>query len=651
MTRSLSIFLLVTALFSAVFLSPLGCGSSETSVFDDDDGGVARDGGELEGLVSIAVDPPESTIALVRGEGGRYTATTKLTAVGTFEDGSTRDITALSNWTPSVLSASAVHGDVRVSAPGVVTIRVDAADRNASATLTVTLSGAERAEGIDDATAAKLDAPVGAGAKTTIAYPTEGALFPANLNPLTVHVRKTVDAQSVVRLSLKAGDLVDFQYYAPCEDGPNATLGCYVSLPKALVPILSGPSESGDVAFTARIAGADGASLVESDAVNTAFSEAPLTGGLYYWTTIDASQDAGSTAIFRYDLQGDTAQPELVYSNKGSPASHRDSNDCVGCHTISPDGSKLSLTIGGSFPGDFMLIDIATRTRTVVKNEEFATLSAFDPTGQRIVTAYRGDLTLRGADMTLADQGPVLASVAEKKTDIFWSPDGKLFTFTGWIPGENEAPLPTDDGDLGKHALNGDLKWGAQIFIADSNGRTVTNEARVLVAREPGVAANYYPAVSDDGALVVYNRSDCGGVATTKYNGKTSACAGYDDFSAKIRLISPRGGTAVEPARANGVGDFGNSWPRWSPDHATFRGKRLYWVAFSSRRPYGLQVNHSGATKPQLWFAAIAVEPGKELAGDPSYSAIWLPAQNPNQAVPNGNHVPQWVKQAVQILK
>jgi hypothetical protein len=102
--------------------------------------------------------------------------------------------------------------------------------------------------------------------------------------------------------------------------------------------------------------------------------------------------------------------------------------------------------------------------------------------------------------------------------------------------------------------------------------------------------------------------------------------------------------------RANGGAANGNSWPRFSPDKGTFRGKDLYWVAFSSRRAYGVQVNGPGSTLgntvPQLWVAGVL---GGAGGSDPSFAPAWLPAQNTNQSAPNGNHVPQWVKVAIVI--
>ena len=58
-------------------------------------------------------------------------------------------------------------------------------------------------------------------------------------------------------------------------------------------------------------------------------------------------------------------------------------------------------------------------------------------------------------------------------------------------------------------------------------------------------------------------------------------------------------------------------------------------------------------TKPQLWFAAVLI--GQETVLDPSSPPVWLPNQNPTpigalpNSLPTGNHVPQWVKVAVEI--
>ena len=173
------------------------------------------------------------------------------------------------------------------------------------------------------------------------------------------------------------------------------------------------------------------------------------------------------------------------------------------------------------------------------------------------------------------------------------------------------------------------------------------DDAHVLVDREAGVTS-YYPAISTDGTLVVFNKSSCSGPMTMDGYGD-APCDGYDDITATLWLTTPNGSTPVKLDHANGGDMNSNSWPRWSPDAGTFRGQQLYWLAFSSRRPYGLQVNSSGTSaKPQLWFSAVLS--GSEFGGDPSHAPVWLPNQNLVQSTPTGNHVPQWVRIAVPII-
>ena len=154
---------------------------------------------------------------------------------------------------------------------------------------------------------------------------------------------------------------------------------------------------------------------------------------------------------------------------------------------------------------------------------------------------------------------------------------------------------------------------------------------------------------------MVFNQSTCGSDPDVNYNGAagygTGTCDGYDDSTAQLWWVSTAGnGTAVSLDNANGgSNNYDNSWPRFSPDVSTFRGQTLYWVAFSSRRPYGNQLNTGGlmSSQPQLWFSGVT---SAEISvGDPSYAPVWLPGQNPSQATPYGNHVPQWVKVAIPI--
>ncbi len=633
----------------ALSVGALGCSGGNRSLGFASDGGdgpwTNADASALANPASLAIRPKSAQVVLV-ASGAGFSATSAFTAQATFADGSSRDVSASAQWVSTdATMVSVTNGVATARAPGVYTIRATEGSASDDATLTVTLSGAMYAAGFAAADQRKLDAAPTGGATTSIAYPLASALLPANLAPVTVHIAKSVPSQSRARLSFDAAPLLALDYYAPCEAGPNSQAACYVTLPAALTSLFAPASAAADITLRGRVAASDGSALAETAPIRVAWAPVNLTGGLYYWTTIPAVQNDGSTGICRYDFDGDHSMPQTVYTDKGSPPDHVNGVTCVGCHAISHDGTKMAMTIGGSVPSDWMLLDVATKNRIALRDQApFATETVFNPDGSRMVNMLRGDLTLRAADATLAAEGTVLASIPEKKTDAFWSNDGTLLAFVGWLPGQNGA-LPASDSN----GLNGDTKPGGQIWLAPSDGLTVASSAKVLVGRAVG-RTSFYPAISDDSRLVVFDQSSCSGPPTAGYGG--GPCDGYDDVSARLYAVTPGGGTPVALDHANGPPNSSNSWPRWSPDHGTFRGKTLYWIAFSSRRPYGLALDVAGdATgKPQLWFAAIALDSGG-LTADPSFAPVWLPGQDPDLAAPNGNHVPQWVTKAVPIAQ
>jgi Tol biopolymer transport system component len=284
--------------------------------------------------------------------------------------------------------------------------------------------------------------------------------------------------------------------------------------------------------------------------------------------------------------------------------------------------------------------------------QKFVNMTTFSRDGSEMVNMAYGKLTLRTADATgtvISDNLFATTISTESMSHPFWSPDGSAMAFVSWAPGKY--------GAVAGQQVTGDMVQGAQIWIAPSDGKNFTGPPTLLVPRSPLDAAgnatysSYYPSISDDGTWVVFDRSSCSGPAdpiATDWG--AGACDGYNDYSAQLMLIAAAGGTPVLLANANGTQTWTNSWPRWSPDHGKFRGNTLYWIAFSSRRDYGLSLKGStnGSTKPQMWFTAVVVDktnPGK----DPSFAPVWLPGQDPDPTGPRGNHTPAWTSVALPI--
>jgi hypothetical protein len=493
--------------------------------------------------------------------------------------------------------------------------------------------------------------------------------------------------------------------------------GCYVKLPLALTQLFIATSEKEDIRMTARVLSGTGA-MVESQTISVAWANVGLSGGLYYWSVVSGvticpgnppaatpgtycrldprqtweTDPLLGTAIYRYDLTNGTPAPTVTWTDDGGPRGTTPYNGapqafvagtagghCIGCHAISNDGKYMALTLGGSSSTDganFALLDIAMQQLISInpsartdpnssptanpadywkqfRHEGLAAENAWGPNTDRLVSMFQSRLyltaiTVSGTTGTAQRMGQVIPSWGEYATDPFWSHDGSLFVFTSFATPTTHTYNPT--------GLNGDMRRGGKIGIATATATGINDDAQDLVPRAANVSS-YYPSISNDSKLVVFNQSTCSADPNatdvnklmTDYGNYT--CDGYDDSSATLFLVNASpGARPIQLNAANGAAGNANSWPRFSPDKGTFRGETLYWIAFSSRRPYGMQVNYQKAatlTKPQLWIAGVRA--GEVIVGDPSYGAVWLPTQNPKQATPPGNHVPQWVKFAVVI--
>jgi hypothetical protein len=595
-------------------------------------------------------------------------ATVQLKAQGTFQDGHTADVTSSVAWSISPANIAMVRSGAFSSlAPGQFTVTAVAGSVTSNqATVTVTLTGTVVGMGI---TPGDLDGMPGGGTPT-IAYPLDGALFPYLLGPIEFQVVPTSPSQTEARIAFE-GDHVDLKVYEPCVPIMNPTIpnACTITVPSTLEQVLDGASEGMNFTETVRLAAPGGGSLAESKPIGARWSSSQLHGGLYYWS---ADITTGSTLIMRYNLDTPGMPPQQYFTQIGmngmpsdeqnmSPPASTNFTTCFGCHAISSDGTRMGLTFGGSAPELFALIDVASKKAIATRvfptdpgaGQPFAAFTALSPDGSTMVQARLGQLWLRSADSMLANLATTPLFTAQLGSELgttpYWSPQGDLLVFTGWVPNANPpAYFPGDPMDT-----NGDQTPNSEIWIVPVTGNKTFGTPTKLVPQVSG-KSEYYPAISDDSAFVVFDESSCNGPgapAGEQYG--FSPCDGYDDASAQLRMVSAKGGQPVNLDRASASDNWTNSWPRFAPTHGTFQGKTLYWVAFSSRHPYGATLPGTnnppmGDTKPQLWFAAVGVDSSGMLSGDPSFAPVWLPQQNPN-GMQRGNHSPEWVTKAVPI--
>jgi hypothetical protein len=681
-----------------VHTSPGAGEGADASLFEDGGPIFSQDSGlgapiDLEGggpqgtcppnLVSITVSPATTTVTVPYAN-PLPTTKKQFTAKGTYKDGTTDDVTQCAGWTvtPSVASITQT-GAFSSGAAGQFTVKATSDKVSGTAVITIKLTGNAVAGGVSTSL---LDATPN-GTAPTIAYPFDGALFPYHFGDLAFQM-VPANGQSIARIAF-VGDAINLNVYAPCTPITGATTagGCSVAIPADLESSLAGASEATNLTETVRMASSTGGNLGETKPIDVRWASLSLPGTVYYWAAPPngGGGASGASEIRRMNLQKPGTPPEVFYQwLDAEPYNNMFSGGwaCIGCHAITQDGKYMGIALAGSAitgPGSmgqggggngsfFALVDIATRSPLAAKivnssgqflQTGFATFTTFGPDDMNMVQELQGQLFLRATTAALTSGPALFPSITEATTDPFWSAKGDYLAFASWsATGQSYAYDPVD--------LNGNEIKEAQIWLAPVTGTTF-GTPKQLVPRVSG-ATEYYPAISDDSALVVFNESSCSGPQTPSKDGYgNSPCDGYDDPSARLRLVATAGGTPVELDHASGrtsgwptSGTWANSWSRFSPQHGTFQGKTLYWVTFSSREPYGVTLAGStdGTSAPQIWFAGVAVNSNGSLSGDPSFAPVWLPLQNsatpevtydggtrPSIATSGitGNHSAQWV--------
>lgn len=591
-----------------------GCGCDERP---GGDGGLL-DGGAppIEGLEALRVEP--ASVSLVTDGASRPEQTFVVT--GRFTGGAERDVTgevALS------LSNPALGGldGARFTSAGVAgrsTLSARAGDVEGRAEITVRLEVTfeEQPEGAeplpDDPGAVFEGAPDDDGRAPTLVYPNDGVLLPPNMGVLEIHFLPG-DGNELFEVAF-AADALDVRVFTRC--APLAE-GCLYTPSPEVWRLLAG-STRGGAPVTVRVRGTDddGSGAGASDDLEMSFAAADVEGALYYWTTT-------RRAIMRVDFGATEQVPEQFYpTSQGGP--------CYGCHALSPDGHRMSLSQDGQWNGEITLLDVGSQTVLVGgdqgQREQF---QAWDPTSTKFAAIYGdGDPIDTNIRVRHGTTGEVLETipVGSEVSHPSWSPAGDRIAFTvvtihysSQRPGRGGISYVERDG----------AAWSEPIeLLPPVDGKN-----------------RYTPAYSPDGTFLLYVESLCEPGET--YN---SACDADADDVAKLWAISAEGGEPVYLENANRPGplddgdDLANTFPRWAPfiDPRFADGAgQVMWMTFSSRRRYGLR-DPDG--KQLLWM--VAVDPARVRAGeDGSYPAFVLPFQD----ITTSNHMAQWAEQYVPV--
>ena len=362
--------------------------------------------------------------------------------------------------------------------------------------------------------------------------------------------------------------------------------------------------------------------LAGSTAQKLSVSHDDATGALFYFATT-GDQVSGDGTLERLELGAQKADKYLNKSNDGN-------GQCVGCHALSRDGTRVAFTflnLLGAGTGTTMSLGSVDATNPAVQQataNTTAATSSFSPDGKQIVTAYDGKLSIRDAVT-----GALVTDITTTGTAMFpdWSPDGSTIVFV-----RSATPCTAGQPNFGQSSI---YAYGGSLVSVTSSGGTWGGE-KVLLQAATG-ENNYYPSFSPDGKWIAFTRA----LTSTKssWSIANSACTGqdgsglsYDNPSATVWIMPAGGGGATALTQANGAAMKTNSWPKWGPK----ADGDFLWLSFSSTREYG-NVLPAAMAHHQIWITAIprTVDVSN---GDPSTPAVWFPFQD----TATKNHIGVW---------
>ncbi len=628
-----ALLLLSLSLPIALVASSTGCQFKAAN--EQPSGGGGGSGFGIPGLTSLQISPAMASLTATQG-GPAQTQQYTVTGIvnGGSQNVSSRVVYALS---PAGIVSISSSGLVTTGrAGGSVTITASSGGLSATAVLKVTYSftGADpkmTATVPSDAATRFTSTSNDASRAPQLVYPDDGVLFPPNVSGIEIHF--TPGANNTLFEVSVVGALATFKVYVRCTT-PAGITGC-IYLPDPLLWSSIAVSNAGQDAAKLTVRGTDdsGTSVGASASTQIRFSRDAILGGLYYWTT------SGKTAIMRWDFGGSTttAQPYLTPTNT-------DGNTCVGCHALSLDGTKLVASAGGQNDGRLLLWNVgqnvAAQPFPLSQKSQFESWNA---SGSQFVGVY-GDATKHGPVNLMLFDGTSGAMV--QTIDL----GGLRADHPDWTKSTNGPDtIAFASVDASANTTDQRPATGGISFIQNSGSGW--GAPQVLVPAQLG-KNRYYPAISPDGTVVIYDESTCSNTATAGQPADKS-CNADTDATASVFLthLPPGDSTPILLAKANapGVADNGNtsltdSFPKWAPFTTQLdEFHKLYWFTFSSTRQYGLRSPPAPASTNEtnkgtlIWMVGVQVGVDGQ---DPSFTAFCLPFQD----VATSNHIAQWTK-------
>jgi hypothetical protein len=369
--------------------------------------------------------------------------------------------------------------------------------------------------------------------------------------------------------------------------------------------------------FSLSVTAATGAGAVGPTELPLSAAPGSLKGSVYYMTYATAE-----LGVWR------------VKTGTKEPPTHL-VTDCTVCHSVSANGQRLVTGGENNGGGVFTLLPDAGLSRVAGPpaglggDSRGLSFAALTPDGKYVVRSqsdFWGGVQQKAFRVDEAQGSLREATVMGLGTAVSAyvptvSPDGRYFAFTQGAlsprPANTSRALKLMDLTIDEAAgPAGTLTFSNERTLVDNGASgpivkfvTFLPSTRRLVYQESTDACRDY-----DHMLPTWNTS----------------CAGYSRSPGRLMHVdtssTPPSVQALARANAGLAGEA--EWQNYEPFALPFVAGGMYWIAFTSVRPYG-NVYPVGEARKQLWVAAI--NPSAAPGTDPSFPAFYLPNQLPTE--------------------
>jgi hypothetical protein len=392
------------------------------------------------------------------------------------------------------------------------------------------------------------------------------------------------------------------------------------------------------------------------------FAADSVNGAISYWTA------SSPPRIMRFDFGSQSALAPVLQQgdlpdDQGNPGK---STHCIGCHSLSRDGSRLLAGIDGGGAGYLVYINDLSRPKTSpnwltvdgrptgVAAKNTIVTASFSPTADQFVAvSWPEDAAVGPTKLAFHDGA---TGVRQSFLDVGfpvtypdWSPDGQSIAVTRTY-GFNISNIWFSDGGISV------IKRGGSSWQLPA--------VEVLVGG--GGKNRYTPNFVPDSSLILFSES------SPPPDDSTAKNDAYSNSIAAVWAVEPKANAtpvALAHANATGVadkltlvdnrqptltkriasGELMNTFPRSAPFQNKQNGHTLFWFTVASQRRAGVRrfvPNPSpvedAPTQTLLWMFALdadAVHAGK----DGSYPGFFLPFQD----MLTSNHMAFWTQKYV----